>query len=63
MQRNALVSALDVSLGRNVTDTVMQQLRTSIARARTAEIHPRGTRIGHHELETLMRQLTRPRRD
>lgn len=62
MQRNPLVSALDLFLGRNMTDTVMRQIRASIARARIAETHPRGTRLGHYELEILMRQLARPRR-
>lgn len=63
MQRNPLVSALDVFLGRNMTETVMHQIRASIARARMAEIHPRGTRVGHYELETMMKQLARtPRR-
>jgi hypothetical protein len=63
MQRNALLTALDIFLGRNVTETVMRQLRASIARARIAEPHPRRGRVGHQELEAMLRQLARaPRR-
>jgi hypothetical protein len=63
MQRNPLLSAFDIFLGRNMSETVLRQIRVSIARARTAEPHPRGSRVGHQELEALMRQLARtPRR-
>jgi len=64
MHRNAILSVLDVFLGRNMPETVLRQIRVSIARGRTAEPHPRRSRVGHQELEALMKQLARtPRRN
>jgi hypothetical protein len=63
MERASLIHALDAFLGRNVTASVMRELRQTIARLRVAHPQPEKTVGFRYELDALVRQLSRtPRR-